>query len=285
MIEDNHTTKNEALISRQLKEAEQKITILYEITKFVSSFLQLQHVLDAIVDLLIREFSLDVCSIRLLDSNGNLRIKSHKGLSETFIEQSIRKPTIDSYSGDCFLTGRIAIVNDADQIDKPISTNLMVSENIKSFALCPIKVEGEIIGVLGTASKKKNYFHERFNDMIYVVASQIGMAIRISQLYEEIYSMSQDLEIKVKERTAELEKRTQQLIVAEKRAALGEMSSLVAHEFRNSLMIVGGFTRRLYEKTIDDDPNKKSIKIIIDEVRVLEEKVSKIIKLAKSGNA
>jgi len=285
MVENKHITKEGVLISRQLKEAEQKITILYEITRFVSSFLHLQHVLDAIVGLLVKEFSLDVCSIRLLDNNGNLRIKSHKGLSEAFIEQSTRKPTIDSYSGDCFLTGRIAIVNDADQIDKPISTNLIVSENIKSFALCPIKIEGEIIGVLGTASKKKNYFHERFNDMIYIVASQIGIAIRISQLYEEIYSISQDLENKVKERTAELEKRTQQLIATEKRAALGEMSSLIAHELRNSLMIVGGFTRRLYEKTIDDDPNRKDIKIIIDEVRMLEEKVSKIIKLGKSGNA
>jgi len=62
------------------------------------------------------------------------------------------------------------------------------------------------------------------------------------------------------------------------------MSSMIAHELRNSLMIVGGFTRRLYEKILDDDPDKKDIKIIIDEVRVLEEKVKKIINLGKSNN-
>jgi len=49
-------------------------------------------------------------------------------------------------------------------------------------------------------------------------------------------------------------------------------------------MIVGGFTRRLYERFIDDSPDKKDLKIIIDEVRVLEEKVSKIINLGKSDN-
>lgn len=273
------------LISRQLKEAEQKIRILFEITRFVSSFLHVQHVLDAIVDLIAKEFRLNTCSIRLLDSNGNLRIKSHKGLSKAFIEQSTRKPTINSYSGDCFLTGRNIIINDADQVDKSISTNLIVSENIKSFALCPIKIEGEIIGVLGTASKKRDYFHERFNDVMYIVTNQIGIAIRISQLYEETYSASRDLENAIKERTAELEKRTQQLISAERRAALGEMSSMIAHELRNSLVVVGGFTIRLYEKTIDDDPNRKDLKVIIDEVRVLEDKVSKIIKLGKSDNA
>jgi sigma-B regulation protein RsbU (phosphoserine phosphatase) len=284
MVENRQTAKKDDFIFSQLKEAEQKIRILYEITRFVASFLHLQHILDAIVDLLVKEFKLDACSIRQLDSNGNLKIKSHKGLSEAFIEKSTRKPTVDSYSGDCFLTGKIVIVNDATQIDKPISTNLAVGENIQSFALCPIKIEGEIIGVLGTASKKKNYFHERFNDMLYIVASQIGIAIRISQLYGDIYSMSQDLENKVKERTAELEQRTQQLIVAERRAALGEMSSMIAHELRNSLTIVGGFTKRLYEKMNDEDADKKDIKIIIDEIRLLEEKVSKIINLGKMNN-
>ena len=272
----------ENCISRQLKEAEQKIRILYEITRFVSSFLHVQHILDAIADLLVKEFDLDVCSIRLLDSDGNLRIKSHRGLSQSFIEQSARKPTIDSYSGDCFLTGRIVIVNDAERIEKPISTNLMVSENIKSFALCPIKIEGKIIGVLGTASKKTNYFHERFNDVIYTIANQIGIVIRISQLYGEIYSLSRDLEEKVIKRTADLEKKTQQLIAAERLAAVGEMSSIIAHELRNSLIVVGGFARRLYESNTADENKSRYLKIIMDEVEVLEDKVSKIIDMGRN---
>jgi len=266
-------------VEKQLKESEQKIRILFEITRFVSSFLYLQDVLDAIVDLLVKEFRLDACSIRLLDSDGNLRIRSHKGLSKAFIEQATRKPTEDCYSGECFLTGRILIVNNADDVGKPISTNRVVGENIKSFALAPIRVEGEIIGVLVTSSKKRNYFHERFNDVIYIIANQIGMAIRMSQLYEEVYTLNQELEKKVQERTAQLEQRTQQLIEAEKLAALGKMSQRVAHELRNSLTVVGGFARRLRERIRQDDPNSEYLEIIVDEVRKLEHKVSKIIKL------
>ncbi len=203
-------------ISRRLKEAEQKIRILYEIAKFVSSLLDVQLVLDAIVNLLCNEFKLDACSIRLLDSDGKLRIKSQKGLTQAFIEETTREPTMDCYSGDCFLTGRIVIINDADRIDKPISTNRIVCENIKSFAVTPIKVAGETIGVLVTSSKKKNYFHKRFNDVIYVISNQIGIAISISQLYEEIHSLNQGLEQKVRERTAELEEKTNCLIEAER---------------------------------------------------------------------
>ncbi len=268
-------------IARELKEAEQKVKIICEITKFVSSFLYLQHVLDAIVDLLVKEFGLDACSIRLLDNDGNLRIKSYKGLSKAFIQQATRKPTIDSYSGECFLTGKILIINDADKIDKPISTTRIVCEDIKSFAVSPIRVEGETIGVLVTSSRKKNYFHERFNDVIYIISNQIGLAIKISQLYEEIFELNRDLEKKVEERTSELRQKTQQLIEAEKLAALGKMSQRIAHELRNSLTVVGGFARRLEERTPHSDPTREYAKIIVEEVKNLEKKVAQIIKMGQ----
>jgi len=266
-------------ILREKRESEQKLTILYEITRLVSSLLHLQYVLDAIVDLLTREFKLDACSIRLLDDDGNMRIKSQKGLSKKFVETATRKPTVDSYSGECFLTGKIVIVNEAKEIDKPISTTILVGENIESFAVTPIKSEGNIIGVLVTASKRKNYFHERYNDVIYVIANQIGIAIKISQLYDEIYAFSRELEKKVQERTRKLEEKTKQLVDAERLAALGKMANMVADECRNSLTVIGGFSRRLYKKTPDDDPRKKDLGIIVEEVAALESKVSKIVKI------
>jgi GAF domain-containing protein len=270
-------------LSRRTREAEQKVRILYEIMRFVSSLLDVQLVLDAIVNLLVDEFKVDACSIRLLDTDGNLRIKSQKGLSNAFVKEATRKPTIDSYSGDCFLTGRIVIINDAEQMDKRISTSRIVCEDIKSFAVTPIKIEGETIGVLVTSSKKKNYFHERFNDVIYVISNQIGIAIRVSQLYEEIYKLNQDLEQRVRERTAELEEKTQQLLAAERLAALGEMSKRIAHELRNSLIVVGGFARRLHEKSTKNDPTAEYLKIVLEEVKVLEEKVSTLIQLGAGG--
>ncbi|MBW2005819.1 MAG: GAF domain-containing protein [Deltaproteobacteria bacterium] len=266
-------------ILREKRESAQKLTILSEITRLVSSLLHLQDVLDAIVDLFTREFKLDACSIRLLDDDENMRIRSQKGLSKKFVETATRKPTVDSYSGECFLTGKIVIVNEAKEIDKPISTTLLVGENIESFAVTPIKSEGNIIGVLVTASKKKNYFHARYNDVIYIIASQIGLAIKISQLYDEIYVFSRELEKKVQERTRKLEEKTKQLVEAERLASLGKMANRVADECRNSLTVVGGFSRRLYKKTPDDDPRKKDLGIIVEEVAALESKVSKIIKI------
>ncbi len=277
--EDHDFTEIINSISRKLKEMEQKVNIFFEITRAVSSHLHLKQVMDAIVDLVTKEFKLDACSIRMLDDDGKLRIKSHRGLSQEFVRAATRRPTIDSYSGECFITGKIVIINDAEKIDKPISTNVLVSENIQSFALTPIEVEGDIIGVLVTASNRKDYFHSRFSDLIYFIANQIGLAIKISQLYGEIYNSRQDLEKRVKERTVELEQKSKQLIEAERLATVGKMANRIADEFRNSLTVIGGFSRRLYDKTPDDDENKEYLETIVEEVVILEKKVSEMIKI------
>ena len=57
------------------------------------------------------------------------------------------------------------------------------------------------------------------------------------------------------------------------------MADRTAHELRNSLIVVGGFARRVNEKTPNDDPKKKHLRTIVGEVMLLEKKVSEIIKV------
>jgi PAS domain S-box-containing protein len=99
---------------------------------------------------------------------------------------------------------------------------------------------------------------------------------------EELHNFSQELENKVQERTLELTEKTKQLVAAERLAAMGNMANRIAHEVRNSLVVVGGFARRMNEKTPDHDPNKKYLRTIVDEVKALENKVSQIIEI-KNG--
>jgi PAS domain S-box-containing protein len=101
----------------------------------------------------------------------------------------------------------------------------------------------------------------------------------LHKAHEELQHFSQELERKIEERTAELEEKSRQLIVAERMAAMGNMANKIAHELRNSLMAVGGFARRMNEKTADDDPKKAYVEIIVKEVMALEKKVSEIIHL------
>lgn len=101
----------------------------------------------------------------------------------------------------------------------------------------------------------------------------------LRKAHEELQDFSQELERKVQERTAELEEKSKQLIAAERLAIMGKMTNRIAHELRNSLMAVGGFARRMDEKTLEDDPKKHYAQIIVQEVIALEKKVSEIINL------
>lgn len=97
--------------------------------------------------------------------------------------------------------------------------------------------------------------------------------------HKELAHFSKELEKMVQEKSLELEEKNIQLIEAERLAALGRISNRVAHDLRNPLTVVGGFARRLYENISDDDLNKKYLGIILSEVKVLESKLSEIIKI------
>ena len=99
----------------------------------------------------------------------------------------------------------------------------------------------------------------------------------LRKAHEELHRFTQGLEKKVQERTEELREKSRQLVRAERLAALGEMAERVAHELRNPLTVIGGFARRMHDKMPDNDPNRKYLKIILEEVMDLEKKISEIV--------
>ena len=95
--------------------------------------------------------------------------------------------------------------------------------------------------------------------------------------HEKLYKLSQGLEKRIQRRTEELRKKSEQLVRAERMAAIGRIANRVAHELRNPVTVIGGFARRLHERTPGDHPNKRYLEIILKEVTVLEKKISEIV--------
>ncbi len=71
----------------------------------------------------------------------------------------------------------------------------------------------------------------------------------------------------------------EKLVEEEKSVALDKMMDEVAHEIRNPLVSIGGFSKRVYDRLPENDPNKKYLEMIMDEVSKLENMVKLLIEL------
>ena len=163
----------------------------------------------------------------------------------------------------------------ASSIALPLITDDRIIGALNIYAVEPDAFDPEEVKLLG----------ELGQDLAYGITALRTRAERkraeeaLRQAHDDLYHLSQELEQKVQERTVELEEKSEQLVEAERLATLGKIANRVAHELRNPLTVVGGFSRRMYERTADDDPNKQYLKIVVEEVKALEDKISEIIKI------
>jgi signal transduction histidine kinase len=71
----------------------------------------------------------------------------------------------------------------------------------------------------------------------------------------------------------------EKILEEERSKTLDQMMDEVAHEIRNPLTSIGGFTRRIYERLPEGDPNKKYMEMVIEDVQRLENMVKQIVRL------
>jgi len=75
----------------------------------------------------------------------------------------------------------------------------------------------------------------------------------------------------------------EKIVEEERSKSLDQMMDEVAHEIRNPLTSIGGFTRRIYERLPEDDPNKNYMKVVIEDIERLENMIKQLVKLKGMG--
>ncbi|HLO24528.1 MAG TPA: ATP-binding protein [Geobacteraceae bacterium] len=131
----------------------------------------------------------------------------------------------------------------------------------------------------------------RTRDEIGDLAGEFNEMTRtLIQREDEIRELNRGLEQKVRERTAELEEKNllllktrEELLRAEKLAAVGELAAGVAHEINNPMAIIRGNAELLQMATSPDDPGREEIEIITRQVGRVERIVANLLKFARQG--
>jgi signal transduction histidine kinase len=142
---------------------------------------------------------------------------------------------------------------------------------LRAYAAVPMLAKGREVGVIAVDRSLSGLplTVDSLRDLT-MLANQAGLAIENTQLYDDLRQANTNLS-QVRSR----------LIEAEKRAAQGEMGTQLAHEIRNPLVSIGGFTQRLIKKMSPDDPLRRYPTVILEEVERLNGVLNNVLDFSR----
>jgi len=186
--------ENARLYTRAARQAK-TLTVLNEISREVSSILNLDQLLQRIGELLNRLIDYQMFSILLLDDSGQ---KLQHRFSLRFQENVQVKRDIAVGKGLCgyaALHKTPVMVADVSRDPRYICTN----PETRSELCVPLVYKGKCIGVLDLEHTRRGYFRDHHVRTISTLAAQVAVAIENARLYERItrqeQRLQQDLEL------------------------------------------------------------------------------------------
>ncbi len=165
---------------------------------------------------------------------------------------------------------------------------LLVSRSLSSRMAAPIR-ELERLARRVAAGERGVRIQATTQDEIGDLATEFNaMTVALGEKEEEIRGLNRGLEERVRERSAQLEERSGQLLIAreelhraEKLAAVGELAAGVAHEINNPLAIIRGNAELLEMELPQDSPSREEVAIITRQVGRVERIVSGLLCFAR----
>ncbi|MFB0547209.1 MAG: ATP-binding protein, partial [Anaerolineae bacterium] len=191
-------------------------------------------------------------SLLLLDEEtGELYMRAARGLGEKHA-RGFRLKVEDSIAGQVVRTGEPIMVRTKEDEEKlKVKTDYLVN----SLLNVPLKVQDKVVGVLSVDNRSTDHpFKENDLYLLSALADYAAIAIENARLYEELRRFASELEQRVEQRTEELRKAQEQLLQAEKLAAIGQLAAGVAHEINNPIGVILGFAQVISKKLTEDDP-------------------------------
>jgi signal transduction histidine kinase len=262
----------------EIRATNQELIAINDIVVACTTRLELQPLLERVLDEALAIAGLEGGTLCLVQPDQTLSLAAHRATSEA-IRQDLNQNKIQV--GQC-LCGNSAkedkplILWDRQAVLEYASREASRNETILFHAAFPLMTQGRCHGVLCVFTRTERKPAKRRLKLLETVTSQVAMAIHNALLYQETVHHAEILEVKVHERTAQLEAANQELEA---------FSYSVSHDLKAPLRHVTGFVDLIRDRLGPnlDDESRRLLDIIWKAAAKMGQLVEDLLLFSRMG--
>jgi signal transduction histidine kinase len=249
---------------QQLEQSYNELAILHDIQQEISSTVDYAKVLKIVVDRLRSLFDAAEVTIRLVEEHGDQRVLRIAATTGRLFPGQPTVPMDQAQVDQKVMGGSILYIPDVRSDPDFADRDRATTNQIVSMITAPLIARRRVIGTIRVYMGERREFDFGERRILQAVAGMAATAIEHARLYRQVERNHRDLQ----ESYRRLHTTQRELIKKDRLAILGEMAATVAHEVRNPLTSVRGFTQRILRRatSIQDEKIGEYSRIIIEEV-------------------
>ncbi len=250
---------------------EKELNTLVRFSSIINSSLKIEDVLNYAMQWAEEFINAEASTVYELDEDkGEIFIRIARGKKKGPVKR-IKLKLGEGVAGRVVQTGEPVVMQDVNR--EKIFSNKFDNKTgfeTRSMLCVPLILRGKSIGALQVLNKKSG---QTFTDADLELLTSMSRQIAVSLDNAKLYSR---LEKKFKLTEQELKTTQEKLIRTERLAAMGNLVKGVAHEIRNPITTIGGFSSRL-KRGLNKEPTlQKYVDIIMEEAKRLENIVTEV---------
>ena len=261
----NNTQK---LLTREQTQRKQ-VENLYYMAQIISSSLEEDEVVTAIIDTIRALFSVETAGIRLIGRKTQ-HFTFSSSLQDADIVEQVNQPK------------ELGIIDYVVNTKKPITINHVPSHprfkhivdapstlSPRTILCTPLIARNIVIGAIQLINKEQGMFDRSDLDLLNMIASTIAVAIDNAQLYQQQVQLAE----KLKQSQSEL-------IQSEKMSATGRLAASLAHEINNPLQAIDSCLQLTIEFDLTKPEQMHYLGMAREEVERLSSLIRRILDFA-----
>lgn len=263
-----------------LERRQMELASLYEVGQEIVSILNLDKLLESILDRASVLVGAERGFLVLWDPN---RDDFEVAVARQFARGEVDDAQIEISHGIIrrALADRKPVVTTNAQEDPRFQTShSIIAYQIRSVLAAPLIANEELIGAIYVDTRlSSRLFDEGDLALLSAMANQAAVAIRLTQLYEDLQTRNREL----REALRELQEMQDELIRAERLSVVGRMAASIIHDLKNPMTTIKGYASLLGREGLDADTRRRFSRIITDSVDTFVEMAQEILDYSRGG--